>query len=135
MKKDYYKILGINKNASDEEIRKAYRQMSHKYHPDKQCKTSDAGKFIEANEAYKVLKDKNTKQKYDRMMEGSEVPVNYVSHNASPGNFRSQRSEPDYFSETDQFFSEFFHRFFGDISTETSGQTPSNHVHYDDMLR
>ena len=63
MGKDYYKILDVDKNASDDEIKKAYRKMAHKHHPDKSG--SDA-KFKEANEAYQVLGDKQKRAQYDQ---------------------------------------------------------------------
>lgn len=62
--KDYYKILGLTKSASDEEIKKAYRKLAHQYHPDKP--TGNEGKFKEINEAYQVLSDKNRRNQYDR---------------------------------------------------------------------
>ncbi len=62
--KDYYDILGVSKNASKEEIKKAYRKLAHKYHPDK--KDGDEGKFKEVNEAYQILSDENKKSQYDR---------------------------------------------------------------------
>ncbi len=64
MGKDYYKILGVDRNATEEEIKKAYRKMAHKYHPDK--KTGDEAKFKEINEAYQVLSDKQKRAQYDR---------------------------------------------------------------------
>ena len=64
MANNYYDILGINKNASDDEIKKAYRKLAHKYHPDKQG--GDANKFKEINEAYQVLSDKTKRQQYDQ---------------------------------------------------------------------
>ncbi|MCS6789250.1 MAG: molecular chaperone DnaJ [Patescibacteria group bacterium] len=63
-KKDYYKILGVNRNASDEEIKKAYRKLAHQYHPDKP--TGDEQKFKEINEAYQVLSDKKKREFYDK---------------------------------------------------------------------
>ncbi|MBI2514830.1 DnaJ domain-containing protein [Candidatus Wolfebacteria bacterium] len=60
---DYYKILGINKNASEEEIKKAFRTLAHKYHPDK---GGSAEKFKEINEAYQVLSSKEKRAQYDR---------------------------------------------------------------------
>lgn len=63
MAKDYYEILGISKNASKEEIKKAYRGLAHKYHPDKT--KGDDKKFKEINEAYQVLSNDNKKQQYD----------------------------------------------------------------------
>lgn len=61
--KDYYQILGVSKSASLEEIRRAYRKLAFKYHPDK---GGDANKFKEINEAYQVLSDKNKRAQYDQ---------------------------------------------------------------------
>ncbi len=61
--KDYYKILGVERNASEEEIKKAFRKLAHVYHPDKAG--GDEGKFKEANEAYSVLSDKKKRAQYD----------------------------------------------------------------------
>lgn len=63
-KRDYYEILGIGKNASDDEIKKAYRKAAVKYHPDKDG--GDEEKFKEASEAYEVLKDSQKRQRYDQ---------------------------------------------------------------------
>ncbi len=63
MGKDYYKILGINKGASEEEVKKAFRRLAHKYHPDK---GGDEKKFKEINEAYQVLSNKEKRAQYDR---------------------------------------------------------------------
>lgn len=66
-KRDYYEVLGVNKNASDDEIKKAFRKLAVKYHPDKNPgdKTAES-QFKEANEAYEVLKDKQKRQRYDQ---------------------------------------------------------------------
>ena len=64
MAKDYYQILGIVKGASDEEIKKAFRVLAHKYHPDKEG--GDEAKFKEINEAYQVLSDPKKKAQYDQ---------------------------------------------------------------------
>jgi len=62
--KDYYKILGVDKNASEEEIKKAYRKLAHQHHPDKAGGSGD--KFKEVNEAYQVLSSKEKRQQYDQ---------------------------------------------------------------------
>ena len=66
-KRDYYEVLGIQKDASADDIKKAYRSLARKYHPDlhpddKQC----AEKFKEVNEAYEVLSDPSKKERYDQ---------------------------------------------------------------------
>jgi molecular chaperone DnaJ len=64
MAKDYYKILGVEKGASKEEIKKAFRKLAHEYHPDK--KGGNEEKFKEVNEAYSVLSDDNKRAQYDQ---------------------------------------------------------------------
>lgn len=72
MNKDYYSILGVDKNASDEDIKKAFRKLSLKWHPDKHVNDSEAEKkaaeekFKDIAEAYGVLSDKEKREKYDR---------------------------------------------------------------------
>lgn len=63
MSKDYYQILGVEKKASKDEIKKAFRKLAHKYHPDK--KGGDEKKFKEASEAYAVLSDDKKRAEYD----------------------------------------------------------------------
>jgi len=64
MQKDYYKILGVSKTSSQEEIKKAYYALAHKFHPDKGG--GDEAKFKEINEAYQTLGDKDKRSRYDR---------------------------------------------------------------------
>ncbi len=66
---DYYKILGIDKKATEQEIKKAYRKLAQKHHPDA---GGDAQKFKEATEAYEVLSDKQKRAQYDQF--GSAGP-------------------------------------------------------------
>jgi len=67
MNKDYYKILNINKNASPDEIKKAYRTLALQYHPDKNKSQDAETKFKEISEAYQVLSDKQKKYEYDNI--------------------------------------------------------------------
>ena len=76
--KDYYQVLGVSKDASEDDIKKAYRKLAHQHHPDK---GGDANKFKEINEAYQVLSDKEKKIQYDkfgRVFEGAQ-------NNQAPG--------------------------------------------------
>src|SRR5690242_2711334 len=63
-KRDYYEVLGVPKNASADEIKKAFRRLAVQHHPDKEG--GDETKFKEINEAYEVLKDPSKRQRYDQ---------------------------------------------------------------------
>ena len=66
-KRDYYEVLGVDRNATQDEIKKTYRKLALKYHPDRNAGDKDAEeKFKEATEAYKVLKNPEQRQRYDR---------------------------------------------------------------------
>ncbi len=72
-KRDYYEILGVSRDASDSEIKKAYRKLAVKYHPDRNTEDADAGeRFREATEAYEVLKDPEKRAQYDRFGHAAE---------------------------------------------------------------
>ena len=65
MAKDYYEVLGVSKDATTEEIKKAYRKLAHQYHPDKAGKSSEE-KFKEINQAYQILSDPQKRASYDQ---------------------------------------------------------------------
>lgn len=69
MGKDYYKILGVAKTASDDDLKKAYRKLALKYHPDKNKTPGAEERFKEIAEAYEILSDKKKRQVYDQFGE------------------------------------------------------------------
>lgn len=119
--KDYYKILGIDKSASTDDIKKAYRKLAKKYHPDKNPddKTAEA-KFKEVSEAYEVLKDPEKRKKYDTLganwkqyqHTGGSGEDWFKNFNQQGGNYQFSGSFNDLFGNVGGF-SDFFESFFG----------------------
>src|SRR3989304_9154460 len=64
-KRDYYEVLGIDRNATEEKIKKAFRELAFKYHPDRNRNDGAEEKFKELNEAYEVLSDADKRAAYD----------------------------------------------------------------------
>ncbi|CAJ0586947.1 unnamed protein product, partial [Mesorhabditis spiculigera] len=103
MGKDYYKILELSKGASEDEIKKAYRKLALKYHPDKNKEKSAEAKFKEIAEAYDVLSDPKKKEVYDKFgEEGLKGGAGEGAGPAGPGTHYEFHGDPmDMFS---QFF-------------------------------
>lgn len=108
MAKDYYEILGVNKSASKDEIKKAFYKMAHKYHPDK--KGGNEAKFKEVNEAYQVLSDDEKRSKYDQFGSGFERMGGFQGGQASGWDFSGfQNAGADFdFGNLNDIFSDFF---------------------------
>ena len=120
-KKDYYKILGVSKNASQEEIRKAYRRLAHQYHPDK---GGDEQKFKEINEAYQVLSDVDRRSQYDRFGTTFEQ-AGFDFSGFDPNIFwQSQQASGDWFGDLGNIFEDFF-GFKGRTESKPRGETIS----------
>jgi len=127
--KDYYKILGVDRKASEEDIKRAYRKLALKYHPDHNPNDKTAEeKFKEINEAYQVLGDAEKKARYDQL---GDSYFHYQQHGGAPGNFNwedwftgSSAGSPgnvhvEYGDLNDVLggeFSEFFTRIFGGMA-------------------
>ncbi len=86
MPKEYYEILGVSEDASQEEIKKAYRKKAKKYHPDANSDSADEEKFKKINKAYDVLSDEEKRRKYDRFGEAG-VNAN-AGHGGGFGSFQ-----------------------------------------------
>jgi len=110
MSKDYYNVLGVDRNASDDEIKKAYRKMAMKYHPDKNNGDAESeSKFKEAAEAYDILSSPDKKANYDR----------YGSDGPSGGGFGG-------FNMMDDIFSQFGDLFGNSFNQRYNGQRPQS---------
>lgn len=80
MGKDYYNVLGIQKGATEDEIKKAYRKQALRYHPDKNKSPKAEDKFKEIAEAYDVLSDPKKKDIYDRFGEDGTYSIDQTQH-------------------------------------------------------
>ena len=102
VKRDYYEVLGISRDGGDEDIKKAYRKLALKYHPDRNPGDKEAEeKFKEAAEAYSVLSDDNKRAQYDRF------------GHAGIGGGGFSGFDPDIFGDFSDILGDFFG--FGDI--------------------
>ena len=128
--KDYYSILGVSKNASADEIKKSYRKLVLKYHPDKNPGDKSAEeKFKEINEAYEVLKDDKKRSAYDRY--GSDAFSGGSSGSSGFEGFSSSGFSSGNFGD----FSDIFEQMFGDSifggGRSSSRQQPGADIRYD----
>ena len=102
-KRDYYEVLGVSKDASQQDIKSAYRKLALQYHPDRNPDDATAEeKFKEAAEAYEVLSDDNKKAQYDRF-----------GHEGMKGNFGGGMNMDDIFSQFGDIFGSAFGGSFG----------------------
>ena len=130
--KDYYKILGISKTASADEVKKAYRKFAIKYHPDKNPNDKSAEeKFKEVNEANEILKDKKKRKEYDGLADdyknyqqsgGKQGFDGYSQGNRNQGNqqYQSRGGAGQQFD--DASFADFFANMFGGQANGNSQQ-------------
>ena len=122
---DYYKILGISKNATENDIKKAYRKLARKYHPDLNPNDKEAEKkFKEINEANEVLSNAENRKKYDEYGEHWQHAEEYEKAKQQEQYQRSTGNAYGGYSEED--FSDFFGSMFGG----QTGQSRSQHVKF-----
>ena len=126
--KDYYRVLGVTPKATDEEIKKAFRTLARKYHPDvaKDKKTAEE-KFKEINEANEVLSNPESRKKFDQL--GADWKTGAESR-PRPGHTRSRPTGREGHGQEDEFqfegtgFSDFFEQFFGGRANGARGGSP-----------
>lgn len=126
--KDYYKILGVSKQASQEEIKKAYRKLAVKYHPDKnQGDKQSEERFKEISEAYEVLRNPEKRKKYDQLganwkqyQDAGNYGSGFGRERPEGRSFYYEGNMGDFFGGGANDFSDFFNAFFGDFGGASS---------------
>jgi len=120
VKKDYYEILEVNKNASQEDLKKAFRKLALKYHPDRNQGNKEAEeKFKEASEAYEVLSDASKRARYDQFGHAGVDSSNGAAYSSGFSNFSG-------FSDFSDVFGDIFGDIFGASSHSRGGSRRSN---------
>lgn len=143
--KDYYKVLGLEKSARQDEIKKAYRKLAVKFHPDKNPGDKKAEeKFKEINEANEVLGDANKRKKYDELGENWQYYQQHGGADATANRNQSGNRGPQFEGQFNagEFpgdagnFSDFFESFFGGApGSPGKGRSRSRRTHRGEDLR
>ncbi|CZH07689.1 DnaJ C-terminal domain-containing protein [Legionella pneumophila serogroup 1] len=119
MDKDYYKIMGVSQDASDKDIKMAYRKLARKYHPDISKEPDAEERFKEMAEAYEVLKDPKKRSEYDQYLK-------YKQFNPQSDGFTGRRTQEQPFQEF-HFDSDFFETLFGHSRYQQQPMTGQNY--------
>ena len=131
--KDYYKILGIDRKATQSDIKKAYRALAVKHHPDKNIGNKEAEeRFKTINEANEVLSDPEKRKKYDEIGENWEQHERYKNRKGgnpfegAGGSYGGTNADDPFGSGADGDFSDFFEQFFSSRTGKAKGQNRSS---------
>ena len=126
--KDYFKILGISRNATDKEIKSAFRKLARQFHPDLHPHDNEAeSKFKEINEAYEILSDENRKKSYEEYLS-----YWFKNSNGKSRDFDSEKNDKrfDEYQNFDDFLSDLIGRFsevgqeiYSNISSDKNAQS------------
>ncbi|HAU0267199.1 TPA: DnaJ domain-containing protein [Legionella pneumophila] len=119
MDKDYYKIMGVSQDASEKDIKMAYRKLARKYHPDISKEPDAEERFKEMAEAYEVLKDPKKRSEYDQYLK-------YKEFNPQSDGFTGRRTQEQPFQEF-HFDSDFFETLFGHSRYQQQPMTGQNY--------
>lgn len=137
--KDYYKILGVERDATEAKIKSAYRKLARQYHPDVNKSPDAVDKFKDINEAYEVLSDKEKKNRYDSLGANWQQGANFTPPPGFEGfNFNQGGFSGGFANGGD--FSDFFSSIFGDLmggaarTQRTSGRTGARGFSYEDLF-
>ena len=116
--KDYYAVLGVERTATEDEIKRAYRKLARKYHPDVSKEADAEARFKEMGEAYKVLKDPETRAAYDRAGSRAQAGQDFSPPPGWDAGFEFSGGGPD-----SAEFSDFFQSLFGQRGPGGRGQS------------
>ena len=119
---DYYKILGIDKSASDKDVKKAYRKLARKYHPDLNPNDKTAEKkFKEVNEANEVLSNPGNRKKYDQYGENWQRSEEYEKQQQQQRQYQRNAQRSNFSQYADGTFSDFYESMFGEATSRSRG--------------
>lgn len=130
---DYYKTLGVERTATDAQIKSAYRKLARKYHPDVNKDPSAVEKFKEINEAYEVLSDKEKRSRYDSLGANWQSGSDFTPPPGFEGfNFNNGGAYTQSFSDMGGF-SDFFSSIFGDLMGGKGGKSRAQSFNFNDL--
>jgi curved DNA-binding protein len=138
--KDYYKILGVSKNADTKAVKKAYRELARKYHPDMNKSPDAEARFKEINEAHEVLSDPEKRKKYDML--GSSY-AQWQARGGAPGGFdwsqwtsgQPRGTRVEFGGDAGSVFSDFFEAIFGGAGGFSGSGGSVRYMDFDELLR